>query len=88
MGIVEPAAHRDRVIRVEDIARRAVIQDQDVRDGPAELREVLNVGRATVEVAGLAEEAVVHDVVDVEFVEDGVCVLCHSNQLPCLCLIN
>jgi hypothetical protein len=75
MRIDEPAAYWHRIIRMEDIARWRVVEDDRVLYRPTELREVLDVGGAPVVVAALAEEPVLDDVVDVKFVQNRICIL-------------
>ena len=41
VGVVEPARDGHRVVRVEDVRRGRVVDDDRVRDRPPELREVL-----------------------------------------------
>lgn len=68
MGIREPTANRDGVLRVKDVRSRRVVNDDGVLEVTANLRQVLDVV-ALVIVATLAEEAMVDDVVDVQLVE-------------------
>lgn len=61
-------------MRVEDIARGRVVQDDRVANRPPQLRQVLDVIALVVETA-LAEQPVRDDAVRVQFVKDRVCVL-------------
>ena len=76
MRVAEPAADGDGVLGVEDVARRAVVNDDGLAQVAADHAEVFHVV-ALVVIAALAEQAVVHDVVDVELVEQRVAVLGH-----------
>ena len=72
--IAEPARHRDRIVRMEDIAGWRVVEDDGALNGPPKLRKVLDVD-AFVVVAMLAEQAVTDSLVYIELIEDRVGVL-------------
>lgn len=42
MGIIEPRRHGDSVVRMEDVRRRGVIDDDRVRNRAAKLRQILH----------------------------------------------
>lgn len=70
----EPAAYRQRVLGVEYVRRRGVVDDDGVLEIPPDLGEVLDVVPLVV-VAGLAEEAVMDYVVNIELVQERVAIL-------------
>lgn len=74
MGVGEPAADGDGVLGVEDVGGGGVVDDYGVLEVAADLGQVLDVV-ALVVVATLAEESVVHDLVNIELVEERVAVL-------------
>lgn len=64
MRVAEPTANWHCVLRVEDVARRGVVDDDGLAQVPPNLTEVLDVV-ALVIVAAVAEQAVMDDVMDV-----------------------
>lgn len=70
----EPAADRNRVLRVEDVRRRRIVDDDGVLQIAAHLRQVLHVVTLMV-VAALPEEPVVDNLVDVQLIKERVAVL-------------
>lgn len=76
MRIGEPTANRHCVLRVEDVAGGRVVDDDRLLEIPADLAEVFDVV-ALVIVAGLAEESVMYNMVDIELVQEWVAVLCN-----------
>lgn len=70
----EPAAYRQRVLGVEDVGRGGVVDDDGVFEIPPDLGKVLDVVPLVV-VAGLAEEAVMDHIVDIELVQERVAIL-------------
>lgn len=84
----EPAAYRQRVLGVEDVRRGGVVDDDGVFEIPPDLGKVLDVVPLVV-VAGLAEEAVMNHIVDIELVQERVAILRavrqvskHGNRAP------
>lgn len=90
MSIRKPAADGDSVLRVEDVRRRRVVDDDGVLEIATNLGEILwKVSRrfpssgscayldvvALVVVAALAEETVMHNTVDVQLIKQRVTVL-------------
>ena len=73
MRIAKPAANRYRVLRVEDITGRRVVDDDCLFEIPSHLTEIFYI-IALVVVATLAEESVVHNVVYVELIQQWVSV--------------
>ena len=74
MCVGEPAADGNGVLRVEDVGGRGVVDDDGVFELAADLGEIFDIV-ALVVVAAFAEEAVVHDVVDIQLVEERVTIL-------------
>lgn len=74
MSIGKPTADRHGVLRVEDIRRWRIVDDDGFSQIAANLRQVLDVV-ALVVVATFAEQAVMHDIMDVKLVEERVTIL-------------
>lgn len=74
VGVREPTADGYGVLRVEDVGRRRIVDDDRVFQVSSHLGEILDVVSLVV-VAALAEKPVVNDLVDVELVQKGVAVL-------------
>lgn len=66
--VAEPAADRDGVLRVEDVARRRVVDDDGLPQVTPDLAEIFDV-IALMVVATLPEKAMMDHVVDVELIE-------------------
>lgn len=62
------------MLRVEDVRCRRVVNDDCVLEIASDLREILDIV-ALVVVAALSEQTVVHDLVDVKLVKQGIAVL-------------
>lgn len=62
------------MLRVEDVGRGRVVDNDGVLEVAADLRQVLDVV-ALVVVATLAEEAMVHHLVDIQLVEERIAIL-------------
>ena len=77
VGVREPTADGNRVLRVEDVRRRRVVDDDGVLQVAAHLGEVLDVISLVV-VAALPEQPVMDNLVDVQLVEQGVAILSPS----------
>lgn len=71
--VAEPAANRDSVLGVENVARGRIVDDDGLAEVSADLAEVFDIV-ALVVVAAFAEQPVVDDVVDVELIENRVAV--------------
>ena len=74
MRVVEPGHHGDSVIRVEQVGRRRVVENNAVHQWPTEHGEVLDV-IAAVAVATFAEQAMRHRFVDIDLVQHRIRVL-------------
>jgi hypothetical protein len=74
VGIREPTADGDGVLRVENVRGRRVVDDDGVLQVAAHLRQVLDVV-ALVVVAALPEQPVVDNLVDVQLIEERVAIL-------------
>lgn len=74
VGVREPAADGDRVLRVEDVRGRGVVDNDRVLQVTAHLRQVLHVVTLMV-VAALPEKPVMDNVVDVQLVEERIAIL-------------
>jgi hypothetical protein len=74
VSIREPAADRNSVLRVENIRRRRVVDDDRVLQVAANLRQVLDVV-ALVVVAAFSKQPVVDNLVDIKLVKERVAIL-------------
>ena len=74
VSITEPAADRDGVLWVEDVAGGGVVDDDGFAKISADLAEIFDVV-ALVVVAALTEQTVLHDAVDVQLIHERIAVL-------------
>jgi hypothetical protein len=74
VGIREPTADGNGVLRVEDVRCRRVVDDDGVLQVSADLRQILHVV-ALVVVAALPEQPVMDNLVDVQLIEERVAIL-------------
>lgn len=74
VGIREPTADGDGMLRVEDVRCGRVVDDDGVFEVPPDLRKILDVVPLMV-VAALAEKPMMDDVVDIQLIQQGVTVL-------------
>jgi hypothetical protein len=68
VSIREPTADGDSMLRVENVRRRRVVDDDGILEVSSDLRKVLDVVSLVV-VATLSEEPVVHNFMDIQLVE-------------------
>jgi len=62
--IIEPTRHGNSIVGMEDVGRGGVVDNDGLSDGPAELRQVLDIV-ALVVITRLAEKSMLDDSVDV-----------------------
>ena len=74
MRIREPAADGNGVLRMKDIGRRRVVDDDRLLQVAADLREILDIVALMI-IAALSEEPVVDHIVDVQLIEERVAIL-------------
>lgn len=72
--VVKPRGHGHRVVRVEDVGGGGVVHDDDLVQVATQTTQVLDVV-ASVEDAGLPEEAAAESAPLIQEVGDGVCIL-------------
>lgn len=72
--VTEPTADRDCMLRVEDVTRRAVVNNDRVLEVASDLAEILDVVALMI-VAALSEQSMMHHFVYVELVKQGIAVL-------------
>lgn len=77
MGVAEPGRDRHGVLRMEHVGGGGVVDDDQVFERTAHLRQVLDVV-AVVVVARLSEQSVVDHLVHIEDVQQGVTVAGHG----------
>jgi hypothetical protein len=70
----EPAAYRQCMLRVEDVGRWRIVDDDGVLEISSYLGKVLDVV-ALVVIAGLTEKTMVNHLVDVKLVQEGIAIL-------------
>ena len=74
MRVVKPRRDRNGVIGMEDVRCWRVVDDDGLLELAPDLRQILDVV-ALVVVAAFSEQAVVHDLVDVQLVQQRIAVL-------------
>lgn len=79
VSVAEPAANRHGMLRVEDVARRRIVDDDGLLEIAADLTEVLDIV-ALVIVAALAEQSMMHNVVYIQLIEERITVLGYGSR--------
>lgn len=79
VGVGEPATNGDRVLGMENVRRRRVVDDDGVFQVSSHLRKILDVVSMVI-VAALAEQPVVYDLVDIQLIQKRVAIL---RQVAC-----
>lgn len=74
MRVREPAAYRQRVLRVEDVRCRGIVDDNGVLEISSNHGKILDIVPLVV-VAGFAEETVMNHLVNVELVQERIAIL-------------
>jgi hypothetical protein len=76
VGVAEPTADGHRMLWVEDITRRRVVDDDGLLKITPDLTQILDIV-ALVVITALPEEPMMHDLMNIQLVEEGVAVFGH-----------